>query len=122
VFHQGPWRVSLLSVVLVLPLPISAAHVERLPAIDVEGEQPHTHSILPDQVPPAMPTVAGYLRRIPGADVNLNGPLTGIAQYRGLFGDRVNVVMDGMTSCPADPTPWTHPWVICRDCGQSPWK
>lgn len=34
------------------------------------------------------------LKKIAGADVNRNGPLTGIAQYRGLFGSRVNVQID----------------------------
>ena len=34
---------------------------------------------------------AGLLRTLPGANVNSNGPVSGIVQYRGLFGDRVNV-------------------------------
>ena len=36
-----------------------------------------------------------FLSKIPGANVNSNGALTGIAQYRGLFGDRVSVALDG---------------------------
>ena len=36
------------------------------------------------------------LKRIPGANVNFNGALSGIAQYRGLYGSRVNVLVDGM--------------------------
>lgn len=38
---------------------------------------------------------AELLKRAPGANVNSNGPLTGIAQYRGLYGDRVSVHLDG---------------------------
>ncbi|MBL4607156.1 MAG: TonB-dependent receptor [Pseudomonadales bacterium] len=38
---------------------------------------------------------AEYLRSVPGASVNQNGPLTGIAQYRGFFGERVNVLVGG---------------------------
>ena len=34
--------------------------------------------------------------RLPGADRNQNGRLTGIAQYRGMFGDRVSVNIDGL--------------------------
>jgi iron complex outermembrane receptor protein len=34
--------------------------------------------------------------RLPGADRNKNGRLTGIAQYRGMFGDRVSVNIDGL--------------------------
>ena len=37
---------------------------------------------------------ATVLKKIPGADVNANGPVTGIAQYRGMYGDRVSVVID----------------------------
>ena len=43
---------------------------------------------------------AAALRDIPGANVNSNGLITGIAQYRGMFGDRVAVDIDqlGVTS------------------------
>ena len=37
---------------------------------------------------------ATVLKDIPGANVNANGPVTGIAQYRGMFGDRISVVID----------------------------
>lgn len=37
---------------------------------------------------------AAVLKDIPGANVNANGPVTGIAQYRGMYGDRVSVVVD----------------------------
>ncbi len=39
---------------------------------------------------------ADALSRLPGADSNMNGRLTGIAQYRGMFGDRVAVSIDGI--------------------------
>lgn len=38
---------------------------------------------------------AELLNRLPGAAVNSNGPLSGIAQYRGTYGDRVSVHIDG---------------------------
>ena len=37
---------------------------------------------------------ATILKEIPGANVNANGPITGLAQYRGLHGDRVAVSID----------------------------
>ncbi len=37
---------------------------------------------------------AAAMKILPGADVNRNGQLTGIAQYRGMFGDRVAVDID----------------------------
>ena len=44
---------------------------------------------------------ATLMSRVPGANVNNNGPLSGIAQYRGMFGDRINVVSDGSNYKPA---------------------
>jgi len=40
--------------------------------------------------------VAEAFGRLPGANRNQNGRLTGIAQYRGMFGDRVSVSIDGL--------------------------
>jgi len=39
---------------------------------------------------------ATALKDIPGANVNRNGLVTGIAQYRGMFGDRVTVGIDNI--------------------------
>ncbi len=41
------------------------------------------------------PDAASWLEVIPGAGVNRNGAITGVAQYRGLYGDRVSVKMNG---------------------------
>ena len=48
------------------------------------------------------------LRRAPGANVNNNGPLSGIPQYRGMFGPRIGVQLDGMELAPAGPN-WMDP-------------
>ena len=34
------------------------------------------------------------LKALPGADVNRNGAITGVAQYRGMYGDRVAITID----------------------------
>jgi iron complex outermembrane receptor protein len=39
---------------------------------------------------------AAVLKDIPGANVNMNGPITGIAQYRGMYGDRVAISIDSL--------------------------
>jgi iron complex outermembrane receptor protein len=39
---------------------------------------------------------AAALKDLPGSDVNVNGRITGIAQYRGMYGDRVAVTIDGI--------------------------
>ncbi len=57
--------------------------------------------LLPEQSS-VMSDTAEVLKKMPGANVNRNGSLSGIAQYRGLFGDRVNVANDGhqvLSSC-----------------------
>ena len=46
---------------------------------------------------------AALLSEVPGAAVVRNGPQTGIVQLRGLSGDRVKVLVDGMTITPACP-------------------
>jgi len=68
---------------------------KTLTEIIVVGEiiKPGIIGIMPTQG--GINDAAALLREVPGANVNSNGPLSGIAQYRGLFGDRVNVSSDG---------------------------
>lgn len=51
---------------------------------------------------------AQILNNLPGADVNTNGPLTGITHYRGLFGSRVSTHIDGMNTLTGGPN-WMDP-------------
>jgi len=39
---------------------------------------------------------AKLMNQVPGGAANSNGPLTGQIQYRGMFGPRINVQVDGM--------------------------
>jgi iron complex outermembrane recepter protein len=91
-----------------LNTPLHAEHIS-LPTIAVEGsageETPYALPI----VPIATPDTGDLLKRLPGANINRNGPLTSIAQYRGLFGDRVNVLIDGMRINPAGPNTMDSP-------------
>ena len=70
---------------------------EILPPMIVEGDilTPDVVGVKPDMG--GVNDAATLLKQVPGANVNSNGPLSGIAQYRGLFGDRVNVNSDGAT-------------------------
>lgn len=52
---------------------------------------------------------AELLKRLPGADLNANGALTGIAQYRGLYGDRVAVDIDGLATLTGGPNSMDAP-------------
>lgn len=49
------------------------------------------------------------LQRLPGANANRNGTLTGIAQYRGLYGDRVNVTINGLSALTGGPNAMDAP-------------
>lgn len=78
--------------------PASAGHPTELPAMAVEdaAQSGERYRVDLQRAPVTSPDVGGLLRRTPGGQVNRNGGLTGIAQYRGLFGSRVNVLVDGM--------------------------
>lgn len=83
----------------------------ELPAMSVEssaldGFQQDT--IIPEQQNYVAADSADLLRNVPGANVNKNGPLTGISQYRGMFGSRINVLIDGLNVAPAGPN-WMDP-------------
>jgi iron complex outermembrane receptor protein len=49
------------------------------------------------------------LKRLPGTNLNANGGLTGIAQYRGLYGDRVAVSIDGLGTVTGGPNAMDAP-------------
>ena len=53
--------------------------------------------------------LANWLASVPGANINSNGPITGIAQYRGLFGDRVATTLDGHPIVGAGPNAMDTP-------------
>jgi len=53
--------------------------------------------------------LANWLASVPGANINSNGPITGIAQYRGLFGDRVSTTLDGHPIVGAGPNAMDTP-------------
>jgi iron complex outermembrane receptor protein len=61
--------------------------------------------------PTSTPDTASMLERMPGANVNENGPLSGIVQYRGMFDNRVNVKVNDMkmvAACPNHMDPPLH--------------
>lgn len=75
----------------------SDQHIEKLDTVEVvESKKTSTTTVklLPENAQSIIDT-SDVLKKIPGANVNRNGPLTGIAQYRGLSGSRVNIQIDG---------------------------
>lgn len=86
------------------------ATAEQLPEVVVEENHwPLTvnHSISSEDLHSA--DTAEALKVIPGAAVNRNGGLTGIAQYRGLFGDRINVSIDSASIVTGGPNAMDAP-------------
>ncbi len=82
----------------------------NLPTISVDGVAGEaTPLALPAVSTVATPDAGELLKKLPGANINRNGPLTSIAQYRGLFGDRVNVLIDGMQIRSAGPNTMDSP-------------
>ncbi len=71
--------------------------IEELEKLAVEGEVYETKTVkLIPESSSVLKDTADVLKKMPGAYVNKNGALSGIAQYRGLFGSRVNVQADGV--------------------------
>ena len=49
------------------------------------------------------------LAALPGVSISRNGPVTGLIQYRGLYGDRVGVTIDGVDITGAGPNAMDSP-------------
>ena len=84
--------------------PAMADHMEELVVTA-------THSTRTIDVTNALsisPDVAQLLKEAPGANVNSNGPLTGIPQYRGMYGSRIATSIDGNHIAPSGPN-WMDP-------------
>jgi len=85
-----------------------AEDVQRLETVEAtapaEAMAPGVTRVVPaaEATAPQVDTSA-LLDKVPGAAVVRNGSLTGIAQLRGLFNERVRVEVDGMTLTPACP-------------------
>jgi iron complex outermembrane receptor protein len=100
-FMTGPFNWLVLATLLWLS-PVVSAETEtpqQLPEMTVQGASPDGPAVYPvdlQQAPLTNSDTAGLLERAPGANVNRNGPLTGIAQYRGMYADQVNVLVNGI--------------------------
>ncbi|NQZ52715.1 MAG: TonB-dependent receptor [Piscirickettsiaceae bacterium] len=87
---------------------VQAEHI-NLPTLSVEGVAGEATPYMQPSIPVGSPDTGDLLKRLPGANINRNGPLTSVAQYRGLFGDRVNVLVDGIKINSAGPNAMDTP-------------
>ncbi|MBT8117364.1 MAG: hypothetical protein KJO66_05990, partial [Gammaproteobacteria bacterium] len=79
---------------------VSAEEATRLETVTVTGElaaEDNSFGLDSKDVPGITPDTASLLQAVPGANINRNGVLTGIAQYRGMYADRVNVKINGIS-------------------------
>lgn len=97
----------------VLPIWALTSHAAYAQTDDVEeilviGVQ-DTHTVRTDDTMVAPADTAELLKKMPGANVNKNGELTGLAQYRGMFGERINVSINGTHINPGGPNAMDAP-------------
>lgn len=89
-------------------LPAYAEHI-ALPAMTIETAASEESPLALPAKPNSVADSAEQLKNLPGANINRNGPLTSIAQYRGMYSDRVNVLVDGIRISQAGPNSMDSP-------------
>jgi len=107
--HIRQHAISLAAGLILSAAPSYAADTAAV--IQVEGSAPtqlDSVTITPAEQTFKPVDAADLLKSTPGANVNKNGPVTGIVQYRGMYGSRVNVQVDGLNIAPAGPN-WMDP-------------
>ncbi|MCP4302855.1 MAG: TonB-dependent receptor [Gammaproteobacteria bacterium] len=78
-----------------LPISVSAQkEIDRIDEIIVAGYSITAREAEIEVDQKMLVNTAAALKYMPGANVNSNGLITGIAQYRGMYGDRVAVTID----------------------------
>jgi iron complex outermembrane receptor protein len=83
------------------------SHIEE---VNITGHQT-TPTVALEISPENEPVIdtASLLKKVPGANINSNGAVTGIAQYRGLYGDRVSINIDHAPSLTGGPNAMDTP-------------
>jgi iron complex outermembrane receptor protein len=74
--------------------------------IEVKGRRSileEAYTVTPDRTTPNAADAAELLNLVPGGAVNWNGPITGLVQYRGMFGYRINTRVGDMYLNPGGP-------------------
>jgi len=102
------WATAVVVPIIAATATTRAEEVQRLETIEVvesatESEPGARLRVPTEDSPSADADTSATLTRTPGANVVRNGGLTGIAQLRGLFNERVRVDVDGMQITPACP-------------------
>lgn len=94
-FNGRPFNQRLIAVaVATASAGVSIAQAQPVEEMVIIGVR-DTHTVRTDDTMVAPADTAELLKEMPGANVNRNGELTGIPQYRGMHGQRVNVSING---------------------------
>ena len=83
------------------------SHMEEINITGYKSSKPTPMEISPAEVP--VIDTAALLQRVPGANINSNGALTGVAQYRGLYSDRVSIHIDHSPTLTGGPNAMDSP-------------
>lgn len=110
--HNIPaaYAAAVISALSTVSLTAQANESNDLETIEVIGHQ-ETSTVKLD-IQALTDSSADYrdsLRRLPGMSINGNGPVTGIPQYRGMFGDRLAISIDGAPIDGAGPNAMDSP-------------
>lgn len=97
----------LLGVALLLAAPAGWSESTQMEEVVVVAD-PHVRTFELSETFDIAPDSATILRKAPGASVVQNGPLTGIAQYRGMSRFRVSTQVNGMVISAGGPN-WMDP-------------
>lgn len=89
--------------------PLAYAEHVALPTLSVQGITGETSPLVTIAKTDGLSDSAEQLKRLPGTNINRNGTLSSIAQYRGMYGDRVNVLVDGVRISQAGPNSMDSP-------------
>lgn len=100
-----------------LPIPLLLAGVANalnaeeinLPTISVQGISTEAAPYATTALSIGSADIGDVVKRLPGVNINRNGVNTSVAQYRGLFGNRVNVLIDGVNVREAGPNSMDAP-------------
>ena len=106
-----PYHMAIATVLCALP--VQADHLEEL--VVTASQNTLTIDVADELL--ISSDLAQLLKKAPGTNVNSNGPLTGIPQYRGMYGWRIAVSMDGTQLAPSGPN-WMDPPMSYAVSGQ----
>ena len=103
---------ALVSIFLATLTTNTSVYAEHSDIEEINITRQQTKSVLSLEISPNNEPVvdaASLLKKVPGANINGNGAITGIAQYRGLYGDRVSINIDHAPSLTGGPNSMDTP-------------